>query len=618
MTTATSQGEAHEVAKENKKAIQARNLRTGVLFTAPALIILAIFVFYPAIQTFITSLTNGRINSNARRPAKFIGFQNYITLFQSQDFWTDVKNTLVYAVLYAPIVVIIALAFALLLNRKDLKFVGFFRTCMFLPFVISLTVAAIAWQFILSPSLGLIPYWVSLLGGPSHLDLLGTRETSMATIVFITVWKNFGYFMVIFLAGLQGISAELYEAASLDGASAWQKFRYITLPALRPTFNYVVIFGLIGSFQVFDQVFILTSGGPARSTETIVYRIYTEAFGNGKLGYASALSYVLLIMTLIVGLIQLYTNNKHEKEEIACNLHETDRGTGIRKRSHQRRKRTSAQAGARQAHHQPDAELRRAGTGDVPHDLPADHRRDRLVHAERRHADLAAEDHSERVDARQLHEPVPAPADRARAAQHHRVRRRGHDHLRVLRLARRLSRVDFKGRGILLAVLIATMMIPAMALLIPVYKLLGSMGLVNSYLGIIIPRMADVGGIFLLRQFFISIPKDLDNAARIDGAGEFRIFAQIILPNAVPAILTVGMFNFMGNWNDLLWPLIMTSKPETRTITAGLAMLTGHGSSVTPYGVVMAGALISALPLLIVFFFVQKRFVEGIAMTGMK
>lgn len=181
-----------------------------------------------------------------------------------------------------------------------------------------------------------------------------------------------------------------------------------------------------------------------------------------------------------------------------------------------------------------------------------------------------------------------------------------------------LSRVDFKGRGILLAVLITTMMIPAMALLIPVYKLLGSMGLVNSYLGIIIPRMADVGGIFLLRQFFISIPKDLDNAARIDGAGEFRIFAQIILPNAVPAILTVGMFNFMGNWNDLLWPLIMTSKPETRTITAGLAMLTGHGSSVTPYGVVMAGALISALPLLIVFFFVQKRFVEGIAMTGMK
>ena len=131
-----------------------------------------------------------------------------------------------------------------------------------------------------------------------------------------------------------------------------------------------------------------------------------------------------------------------------------------------------------------------------------------------------------------------------------------------------LSRVDFKGRGILLAVLIATMMIPAMALLIRSTSSSApwASSTATSHYH---PRMADVGGIFLLRQFFISIPKDLDNAARIDGAGEFRIFAQIILPNAVPAILTVGMFNFMGNWNDLLWPLIMTSKPETRTITAG-------------------------------------------------
>lgn len=181
-----------------------------------------------------------------------------------------------------------------------------------------------------------------------------------------------------------------------------------------------------------------------------------------------------------------------------------------------------------------------------------------------------------------------------------------------------LSRIDFKGRGLLLGILIATMMIPGMALLIPVYKLLASIGLVNTYWGIIIPRMADVGGIFLLRQFFISLPKDLDNAARIDGAGEFRIFLQIILPNAKSSVLVVTMFNFMGNWNDLLWPLIMTSRPETRTITAGLAMLTGHGSSVTPYGVVMAGALISALPLLIIFFFIQKSFVQGIAMTGIK
>lgn len=181
-----------------------------------------------------------------------------------------------------------------------------------------------------------------------------------------------------------------------------------------------------------------------------------------------------------------------------------------------------------------------------------------------------------------------------------------------------LSHIDFHGRGFLLGLMIATLMIPGMALLLPVYHLLASMGLVNNYWGIIIPRMADVGGIFLMRQFFVSLPRELDEAARIDGAGEFRIFWSVILPNSKSVLLVITMFNLMGNWNDLLWPLIMTSTPEERTITVGLAMLTGHGSSVTPYGVVMAGALISALPLVIVYFFVQKSFVQGIAMTGLK
>ena len=182
-----------------------------------------------------------------------------------------------------------------------------------------------------------------------------------------------------------------------------------------------------------------------------------------------------------------------------------------------------------------------------------------------------------------------------------------------------LARMRFRGRGAVFTIIILTMMVPTATLIVPEYLMFRVFGMLDTFWPHILPScFAQPYNVFLFRQFFISIPKDLDNAARIDGAGEFRIFLQIILPNSVPAILTVGMFNFMGNWNDLLWPLIMTSKPETRTITAGLAMLTGHGSSVTPYGVVMAGALISALPLIIVFFFVQKRFVEGIAMTGMK
>lgn len=311
MTQASTVTGSARIAEENRKSIARRNLRTGLLFTAPALIVLAVFVFYPAIETFIVSLTNNRIN----RAGKFIGFENYVKLFHSADFWTDVRNTLFYAVLYAPLVVIVALAFALLLNRKDLKFVGFFRTCMFLPFVISLTVAAIAWNFILSPSLGLVPYWASQLFGIEHLNLLGTRSTAMATIVFITVWKNFGYFMVIFLAGLQGISAELYEAASLDGANWWQRFRAITLPSIKPEIFVVALTCTIAALKVFGPVQMLTRGGPGTSTTVPSYYSYKQFFQSQQVGYGAAIATALTIVIVIVSIAFTNLQEKVAKED---------------------------------------------------------------------------------------------------------------------------------------------------------------------------------------------------------------------------------------------------------------------------------------------------------------
>lgn len=183
-----------------------------------------------------------------------------------------------------------------------------------------------------------------------------------------------------------------------------------------------------------------------------------------------------------------------------------------------------------------------------------------------------------------------------------------------------LSRLDFRGRNVLLYVLIGSMMIPYQALLIPTYKMLSSMGLIGSYnmFAMILPRIADVAGIFLLRQFFISLPRDLDNAARIDGATEFRVFWSVVLPNAKQGLFTLALFNFMNNWNDLLWPLIITSKKEDRTLIAGLSLLNGSIGGAIPYGIMMAGSVIAAVPLVIVFMFVQKQFVEGVAMSGMK
>lgn len=181
-----------------------------------------------------------------------------------------------------------------------------------------------------------------------------------------------------------------------------------------------------------------------------------------------------------------------------------------------------------------------------------------------------------------------------------------------------LARIDFRGRALMLTVLIATLMIPFQTLLVPLYKMLTTFGWIGTLVGLIIPRAADVAGIFLLRQFFISIPRDLDSAGRIDGASEFRIYWQIILPNATAGLLTLGLFNFIGNWNDLLWPMTMTNEAGDRTLTAGLAILNGSAQGVVPYGVTMAGSLISVLPLILIFAVVQRRFIESVAMSGIK
>lgn len=285
--------------------------RMGWLFSAAAIVIIGAFVFYPAFYALWMSFTNA---TGFNKP-QLIGVKNYTDLFSNQDAVHALLNTLIYTVIYMPLLIIVALAVAMLLNRDDLPLRGFFRSAIFLPFVISMAVAAMAWQFILDPNLGFLPYWLSKIG--IHMgDVLGSTTWALPTVTVVGVWKNFGYFMVIFLAGLQGVSHELYEAAELDGCGAWRKFTSATLPGLRSTMTYVVIMALIQSFQAFDQIYVMTSGGPDHMTETVVYRIYTEGFRNFHLGAASALSYVLLVFTFIVGVIQLVLNNRYEKESM--------------------------------------------------------------------------------------------------------------------------------------------------------------------------------------------------------------------------------------------------------------------------------------------------------------
>ena len=179
-----------------------------------------------------------------------------------------------------------------------------------------------------------------------------------------------------------------------------------------------------------------------------------------------------------------------------------------------------------------------------------------------------------------------------------------------------LARFAFPGQTVVLVVVIAMLMLPPQVTLVPIYQVLVQLGWTNTYQGLIVPRAADAFGIFFMRQFFLALPRDLEDAARIDGASEWRIFARVMFPLAWPAALTIGLFNLLGNWNDLLWPLIVTTKTEMRTLPAGLALF--KGEHVTDYGLLMAGSVLALLPMLVAFFLVQRRFIEGIATTGLK
>src|ERR1700744_2268362 len=274
-----------------------RRILVAYAFMLPSLAVMGVFMFYPLIRAAILSFTNYSVFG----VAKYVGLANYTTLLQSHQFWGDLGNTVYYAAVTTPVSVALALALALLLNRRGLPARGVLRAAIFLPAVVSLAVAAIPFRLMFTPSIGLITYWLGAIGVHST-DWLDSTTWAMPAVIIVGIWKDVGFYMVIYIAGLQTIPPEFYEAARIDGASAWQRFRNITWPLLSNTTMFVTIIALIASFQAFDQIFVMTQGWPAFSTETLVMLIYRQGFQNFQMGYASAIGYVLVLIILIFSL----------------------------------------------------------------------------------------------------------------------------------------------------------------------------------------------------------------------------------------------------------------------------------------------------------------------------
>ncbi len=279
-----------------KTPLARRRAYWGMALVAPNILGLSFFFGIPVLMAFLTSLQEW----NALRPPTPVGFQNFERLFQDPDFWQALGNTLKLLVFVVPTGILLAMGLAILLNQK-LRGRGFFRTLYFLPVVTSTVAASIVWTWIFQPRYGLVGNALALFGG-RDTNWLTRPDLVLIPIAVVTIWQRLGFDMVLFLAGLQSIPRILYEAATIDGANRWQKFVNITIPMLSPTSFLVTVLSVINAFQIFDQVYVMTSrttrGGVGGSATTLTYFLYDRAFVGSEFGYASAIALVLFVITL--------------------------------------------------------------------------------------------------------------------------------------------------------------------------------------------------------------------------------------------------------------------------------------------------------------------------------
>ncbi|MDB9446017.1 carbohydrate ABC transporter permease [Anabaena sp. CS-542/02] len=288
---------------------------TPYIFLLPALILLFATVFWPAIQAFYLSFTS---YEDLYQPPQWIGFDNFRRLWKDAVFWQTLENTFLYLVGVVPILVIAPLGLAILVNQK-LRGMNWFRAAYYTPVVISMVVAGIAWKWLyaengllnqLLKTVNIFPAGIPWLTSPEKL--LGIVPISLASVMAVTIWKGLGYYMVIYLAGLQSIPADVYEAAAIDGSDGISKHWDITIPLMSPYLALVAVISAISATKVFEEVFIMTQGGPLNSSKTIVYYLYEEAFSHLEISYACTIGLVLFLIILGLSVLRLAINQQED------------------------------------------------------------------------------------------------------------------------------------------------------------------------------------------------------------------------------------------------------------------------------------------------------------------
>ena len=293
--------------RKRSAAITRRNRAKAYAFLFPNFVGFIVFTLIPVVAALIYSFTN----YDGNRRMEFVALQNFQKLFQDSSFVISLQNTLIYTLVTVPLIIILSLLVSVLMNN-GVKGASLYRAIMLFPHIASIVAVTVVWQFLYNPTSGPINQILRAMGVANPPAWLSDQKTALIAVMIMIVWKGIGYYMIIYLAGLRGIPADQYEAATVDGANGWQKLIYVTVPNLRPVTFYATIMCIINSFQVFTPIYVMTKGGPGRATSVLVLKIYEDAFVNYKFGYASAEAMILFLLILIVTLIQFYYNKKME------------------------------------------------------------------------------------------------------------------------------------------------------------------------------------------------------------------------------------------------------------------------------------------------------------------
>lgn len=635
----------------------ARQTASAYAMLAPSLLLFLVFIGLPMVLAFVIAFK--RIDLSAGVLASpFVGFQNFRDLFANRLLRDHIlhafQNTALFTICFVPVNLMISLLVASLIHAVKGRAKSFYRAAFYLPTVTSAIIFAMIWKWIYDPNYGLLNTVVGWFGhGP--INWTGDTEWAMRSVIIAALGAGPGGNVLIYLAALGSVPEDLNEAARVDGANFLLRWWTVTVPALKPVTLYLIVLNTIGSFQVFDLVFVLTNGGPAGSSTVLVYEIYSLAFIKGRYGVAGALSLVLLVLVTALTAVQFFVFGRDTtatvKEGAVGRLMDrigeaVGRGLsvvgdlieGVSKKVMARGAGGAGEITASRKHvvARGSSPLGRLLKEAPVHALLLPFALLFLfpmvwmflsaltprIYLQSSPPQISWQNFS-LENYKRLLEMAPSLGRWFWNSLYLSTLIMSAQVLLSCLAGYVFSRLSFPGRKSLFALYISSIIIPGQSLLIPMFIVISSgirnflhIDLLNTHWALILPALCSPVGVFMMRQFIDGIPRELDEAARIDGCGEFTTWRAVILPLCRPVLAAWGILTFTGVWRSFFWPFVVLGSEKLFTLEVGLQTL--QQQNIADFGLVMAGATTSAIPMIIVFLIFQKHIVSGLTFGAVK